>query len=70
MTTKPDLAGKKETRAMQGVNLRMLDEEQRTAELSFSSDAPVERFFGHEVLDHGPQSIRFNRLNNRATAAD
>ena len=29
-----------------------IDEEARTIELSFSSEAPVERVFGNEVLEH------------------
>ncbi len=30
----------------------VIDEESRTIELSFSSDAAVERVFGNEVLEH------------------
>jgi len=33
----------------------VVDEEARTIELSFSSETPVERAFGNEVLDHGPE---------------
>ena len=29
-----------------------IDEDSRTVNLSFSSDMPVERWFGMEVLDH------------------
>ena len=29
-----------------------IDDEARTIELSFSSETPVERSFGNEVLDH------------------
>lgn len=43
-----------------------MDEEKRTAELSFSSETPVERWFGAEILDHGPSSVRLDRLNNGA----
>lgn len=35
-----------------------IDEDTRTASLSFSSESPVERFFGIEILDHSPGSIR------------
>ena len=41
-----------------------LDTEARTVSLAFSSEAPVERHFGTEVLDHSPQSIRLGRLQN------
>jgi HK97 family phage major capsid protein len=39
-----------------------IDPDKRTVELSFSSEAPVERAFGYEILDHTPQSIRLSRL--------
>lgn len=49
--------------------LRM-DAEQRTVELSFSSDAPVEMrgWDGtySEILDHTPSAVRMDRLKNRA----
>ncbi len=40
------------------------DSEARTVELSFSSEEPVERWFGTEILDHSPSSVRLGRLNN------
>ena len=43
-----------------------VDEEARTVSLSFSSDAPVERWFGMEVLDHSPKSVDLGRLNDGA----
>jgi HK97 family phage major capsid protein/HK97 family phage prohead protease len=42
------------------------DESQHTVEVAFSSEAPVERSFGSEVLDHDPQSVRLARLNGGA----
>tara|TARA_Y100001968_G_scaffold259358_1_gene246592 strand:- start:202 stop:513 length:312 start_codon:yes stop_codon:yes gene_type:complete len=33
---------------------------------SFSSEAPVARYFGQEVLDHDPTSVNLTRLNNNA----
>lgn len=48
------------------VTERMIDEEQRTVEIAFSSEEPYERWFGSEVLDHSPQSVRLDRLNNGA----
>lgn len=42
---------------------RTIDEEARTVELSFSSESRnVERWFGVEILDHGPNSIRLERM--------
>lgn len=39
-----------------------VDEEARTIELAFSSEEPYERWFGIEVLDHSPQSVKLDRL--------
>ena len=44
----------------------VIDEENRTVRLSFSSESPVERWFGNEVLDHSPESVRMERLENSA----
>lgn len=41
-----------------------IDKENRTAKLSFSSEAPVDRFYGKEVLDHSPSSVRMGRLQS------
>lgn len=40
-----------------------IDEKSRTVELAFSSEAPVERYFGVEILDHGPDAVRLDRVN-------
>lgn len=47
-----------ETRAVE------IDEEKRTVELSFSSEAEVKRWFGVEILDHSKRSVDLKRLNN------
>lgn len=39
------------------------DKDKRTVLLSFSSEHPVDRVFGKEVLDHGAESVRLERLN-------
>lgn len=39
-----------------------IKEEARTVELSFSSEAPYERYFGSEILNHDPESIDLTRL--------
>lgn len=36
----------------------------RTVGIAFSSEMPVERHFGSEILDHKPESVRLGRLNN------
>ena len=41
-----------------------INEEARTVELSFSSESPVSRWFGEEILDHSSESIRLGRLND------
>ena len=41
-----------------------IDEAARTVSLSFSSETPVARWFGNEVLDHAPSSIMLDRLRN------
>ena len=43
-----------------------IDEEARTVSLSMSSDAPVERWFGMEVLSHDPSHVDLGRLNDGA----
>lgn len=40
-----------------------VNEDERTVELSFSSEEPVERWFGNEVLGHDPENIDLGRLN-------
>ncbi len=43
-----------------------LDVEARTLEISFSSEAPVARWFGQEVLSHAPGAADLSRLNDSA----
>ncbi|QTP60921.1 phage major capsid protein [Billgrantia antri] len=50
------------TRDMVVGEVRTIDEEKRTVELAFSSEAEVERWFGIEVLDHGEGAMRTDRL--------
>jgi len=39
-----------------------INDEARTVELAFSSEEPYSRWWGIEVLDHSPQSVRLGRL--------
>ncbi|MEO0680388.1 MAG: hypothetical protein AAF192_08235 [Pseudomonadota bacterium] len=42
------------------------EEDTREVALSFSSDAEVERYYGFEVLGHGPAEVDLTRLNGGA----
>lgn len=44
------------------VDVRAADEESRVVELAFSSEDPYQRWWGTEILDHKPESIRLGRL--------
>ena len=39
-------------------------DEERIIELSFSSEEPVSRWFGEEILDHSPESVRMDFLKS------
>jgi HK97 family phage major capsid protein/HK97 family phage prohead protease len=45
------------------IQLRTADVKERTIDLSFSSEEPVDRMFGAEVLAHGKGNARLERLN-------
>ena len=44
-------------------DLRTVDTDKRTVDLSFSSETPVDRFYGQEILDHSKGSVNLKRLN-------
>ncbi len=46
--------------------VREIDVDARTVELAFSSEEPVARWFGDEVLDHSKGAVRLDRLNGGA----
>lgn len=46
--------------------VREIDTERRTVELAFSSETPVSRWFGDEILDHSPGAVRLDRLEDGA----
>ena len=46
------------------IETKGVDKDERTVELAFSSDAPYERTWGMEVLDHSPESVDLDRINN------
>ncbi len=43
-----------------------INEKERTVPLCFSSETPVERWWGIEILDHSPGSVRLDRLQSNA----
>lgn len=59
-----DLAGQ-ELRRFEPTEFRA-QEDERTLEFSFSSELPVTRWFGDEVLDHSPEAVNLSRLNDGA----
>lgn len=63
-TTTKTIKGESLQRSMLIDGERKVDEEDRTVEVAFSSEISVERWFGIEVLDHAPESVRLERLNN------
>jgi HK97 family phage major capsid protein len=41
-----------------------INETERTVEIAFSSEAPVSRYYGTEILAHEKKAVRLGRLNN------
>ena len=58
-----DLEGTKFKR-VEATNFNMVDE--RSMEFPFSSEYPVARYFGNEILSHGMESANLSRLNDGA----
>lgn len=48
------------------VRAESVNDDNRTVELSFSSDEPYERWWGVEILDHKSSAVRLGRLNGSA----
>jgi HK97 family phage prohead protease len=49
------------------LNRSSINEDSRTVDVVFSTDTDkVERWFGIEILDHSPKSVRMDRLKNAA----
>ena len=46
------------------LNRSDIDEENRTVPIAFSSEEPVERWFGNEVLSHDPSHVDLGRMND------
>lgn len=50
------------------VDLVKVDKEARTVEISFSSELPVRRWYGNEILSHEPDAIDWTRLESGTAA--
>lgn len=61
----PFKLGEKLDRAF-AVQRDTINTDARTVELAFSSEAPYERWWGIEILDHSPTSIDMSRMNAHA----
>lgn len=48
--------------------VREIDDEQRKVHITFSSETPVERFFGAEILCHDKECIKLDRLKEIGVA--
>jgi HK97 family phage major capsid protein len=48
------------------IQTREIDTESRTVDLAFSSEHGVQRWWGVEILDHAPGSVRMDRLRDGA----
>ena len=44
--------------------IRAIEENSRSFELSFSSEVPVDRWFGQEILSHDVEAVDMKRLND------
>jgi len=64
----PDFIGSKQERnvCVGQCQIKSVNEDQRTIELSFSSDVPYLRSWGYEVLSHGSDAVDMTRLENGA----
>lgn len=51
------------SRSFSMVSIRAVENEERTVELSFSSEEPYERWWGVEILDHSEGCADLSRLN-------
>lgn len=63
-----DLIGQSQTREILFAtdNITTWDADKRTVNVAFSSESPVERWFGNEILSHNPDSVDLSRLMSGA----
>ena len=56
--------GKIQYRNIVEIRSDTIDKENKTVEMSFSSETPVDRFYGYEILSHKPGAIKMDRAAN------
>ena len=61
---KPDKAQMQQMSRFAVFQRESVDVEKRTVEVAFSSEEPVERWFGNEVLSHAAGAVDLSRLND------
>lgn len=61
---KPDKAQMQQMSRFAVFQRESVDVEKRTVEVAFSSEEPVERWFGEEVLSHAQGAVDLSRLND------
>lgn len=61
---KPDKALMQQMSRFAVFQRESVDVEKRTVEVAFSSEEPVERWFGEEVLSHAAGAVDLSRLND------
>jgi len=49
--------------SLEKVERQDIDEEKRLVPIAFSSEEPIEDFFGNTILDHNKESVRLDRAN-------
>lgn len=54
----------KQFRSLGSPEVKVIDKEARTMEFPFSSELPVDRYFGTEILSHKDGAFDLNRLND------
>ena len=58
--------GTRQLRAIQSADMEMASPEDRVVEFAFSSEEPVQRYFGKEILSHEKGAADLTRLNDGA----
>ena len=66
MITASEIQSRSENGLRRTLAIRALDSKARTVEVAFASEAPVERYFGLEILEIKPEAVRLERMNNGA----
>lgn len=60
-----DLHGLKQERSVL-IKRDAIDADARTVDLAFATETPVGRWYGYEILDCNPKSVRLDRLRSKA----